>query len=206
MEPRDKIIQRATDLFCKKGFEAASVREIATAAGVNVAMINYYFGSKENLLEKVVEERLSYLRNIFEELVRNPDISPIEKIDTIIELVIERKFSNRKFNQLLHRELSLENRPQLKETISELLMLNITPIKQVIKDGIKAGVFKSDIDLELTVATVAGTIHYLLVSDAMCRKILGKKSNFDPYNNPQLKKRLGDHTKRLIRAHLLKKQ
>ncbi len=206
MEPKDKIIQCAIELFSRKGFEATSVREIAGAAEVNVAMINYYFGSKEHLLEKAIDDKLSYLRNIFSELVKNTELTAIEKIDKIIELVIERKFSNRKFNHLLHRELSLANRPQLKTTITELLMLNITPIKQIIKDGVRTGEFKEGVDIEMTVATVAGTIHYLLISEEMSRKILGKPATFSPYNNSQLKKRIGNHTKNLIRAHLLKKQ
>lgn len=205
MEPKDKIIQSAIDLFSEKGFEGTSVREIAAAADVNVAMINYYFGSKEHLLEKAIDEKLSYLRNIFSELVKNTELKAIEKIDKIIELVIVRKFSTRKFNHLLHRELSLANRPQLKMTITELLMLNITPIKQIVKAGIKSGEFRDDIDMEMTVATIAGTIHYLLISDEMCRKILGKPATFDPYNNSQLMKRIGNHTKQLIRAYLLKK-
>jgi hypothetical protein len=50
-----------------------------------------------------------------------------------------------------------------------------------------------------------GTIHYLLTSDTMCRKILGKKEGFSAFQNNQLKKRLSEHTKQLMRSHLLKK-
>jgi hypothetical protein len=77
-------------------------------------------------------------------------------------------------------------------------------IKTIIKNGINDGVFKS-VDVELTLTTVLGTIHYLLTSETMCRKILGKKEGFSPFQNKQLKKRLGEHTKQLIRSHLLKK-
>lgn len=203
MDPKDKIIKHTIELLSSKGYEGTSVREIAKAADVNVAMINYYFGSKEKLLEKVIEDKLSYLRNLFTELVKNKDLNPIQKIETIIDLVIERKFSNREFHHLLHRELSLKTRPQLKKNISDLLMLNITPVKLILKDGVKSGEFR-DVDVEMTVATIIGTIHYLLISDEMCQKILGKRNDFTTYNNDQLKKRVGEHTKQLIRSHLLK--
>ena len=64
MDKREKIIQSATELFIKQGFEGTSVREIATDADVNVALINYYFGSKEKLFESVVEYRLLSLIHI----------------------------------------------------------------------------------------------------------------------------------------------
>jgi AcrR family transcriptional regulator len=204
MTKKEIIIESAIKLFSTKGFEGTSVREIATDAGVNVAMINYYFGSKEKLFENVVEYRTSFLRGVFSELVNNKKLSQIEKVDFMIEQLIERKFSDAEFSRLLHRELSLELRPQLRSAIINILLRNIDSVKTVIKNGIKDGVFQS-VDIELTVTTVLGTIHYVLTSDTMCQKILGKKEGFSPFQNKQLKKRLSEHTKQLMRSHLLKK-
>lgn len=204
MTKRETIIESAIKLFSDKGFEGTSVRQIAADAGVNVAMINYYFESKEKLFESVVEHRTSFLKGIFAELVNNKDLSPIEKIDIIIDQTIERKFSNSHFHHLLHRELSLDHRPQLRDAISNILLRNIDSVKTIIKNGIKDGAFQP-VDIELTITTMLGTIHYLLTSDTMCRKILGKKEGFTAFENKQLKKRLSEHTKQLMRSHLIKK-
>jgi len=203
MPKKEIIIESALRLFSTKGFEGTSVRDIATDAGVNVAMINYYFGSKEKLFEKVVEYRASFLKGIFADLINNTSISSIEKIDFIIDQTIDRKLSNAQFHHILHRELSLEHRPQLREAISDILLRNMDPVKTIIKNGIRDGEFKQ-VDIELTLTTMLGTIHYLLTSDIMCRKILGKKEGFSPFQNKQLKKRLSEHTKQLMRSHLLK--
>lgn len=203
MTKRETIIVSAIKLFSSKGFEGTSVRDIAADAGVNVAMINYYFGSKEKLFESVVEYKASFLRGVFSELVNNKKLSSIEKIDFMIDQLIDRKFSDAKFSHLLHRELSLELRPQLRNAISGILLRNIDPVKTIIKDGIKIGVFQP-VDIELTLTTVIGTIHYLLTSDTICQKILGKKEGFSPFQNKQLKKRLSEHTKKLMRSYLLK--
>ncbi|HNP53387.1 MAG TPA: TetR family transcriptional regulator [Ferruginibacter sp.] len=48
-DKRQHIIENAEILFADKGFEGTSVRDIAKQAGVNLAMISYYFGSKEKL-------------------------------------------------------------------------------------------------------------------------------------------------------------
>jgi len=203
MDKREKIILSATELFSTQGFEGTSVREIATDADVNVAMINYYFGSKEKLFESVVEYRAAFLKGVFQDLINNNKLSPIEKIDIIIDHTIDRKFSNSKFHHLLHRELSLEHRPQMRDAISEILLKNMVSVKKIIQNGINDGVFKP-VDIELTLTTILGTIHYLLTSDTMCRKILGKPKGFSPFQNKKLKERLSVYSKQLMRAHLLK--
>ena len=96
MSKKEIIIESAIKLFGTKGFDGTSVREIASDAKVNVAMINYYFGSKEKLFEAVVEYRASVLKEIFSELINNKALTPIEKIDVIIDHTIERKFSTRR--------------------------------------------------------------------------------------------------------------
>jgi AcrR family transcriptional regulator len=54
----DKIVDAAEALFMEHGFEATSLRQITAAAGVNLAAVNYHFGSKEELFESVLTRRL----------------------------------------------------------------------------------------------------------------------------------------------------
>ncbi|UPF25200.1 TetR family transcriptional regulator, partial [Flavobacterium psychrophilum] len=98
-----EIILVAEKLFAEKGFDGTSIRDIAKTAGINIAMISYYFGSKEKLLESVVIFRISNLKlqleSIYEEL-----LSPIEKIEKIIALYILRLYRNRNIYQILNFE------------------------------------------------------------------------------------------------------
>jgi AcrR family transcriptional regulator len=54
IETRDKIIESARILFADFGYEGTSIREIARTANVNVASVNYYFTSKENLFIEIL--------------------------------------------------------------------------------------------------------------------------------------------------------
>jgi AcrR family transcriptional regulator len=55
---KGKILDAAEALFMEHGFEATSLRAITTAAGVNLAAVNYHFGSKEELFQAVLTRRL----------------------------------------------------------------------------------------------------------------------------------------------------
>jgi AcrR family transcriptional regulator len=60
-ETQRKILNTARQLFVKKGFKGTTVRDIATAAGTNIAMVNYYFRTKENLFDAIFEEAFGML-------------------------------------------------------------------------------------------------------------------------------------------------
>lgn len=54
-ETKTRILEVATELFARHGFEGASIREIAREAGVNLAAVNYHFQNKQNLYYKVMD-------------------------------------------------------------------------------------------------------------------------------------------------------
>jgi AcrR family transcriptional regulator len=54
---KDKLMDAAEKLFARSGFHGASVRDITAAAGVDLALVNYHFGSKEKLLAAILERR-----------------------------------------------------------------------------------------------------------------------------------------------------
>jgi AcrR family transcriptional regulator len=61
---QDRLIEAAEELFCRRGFNETSVRDIAAGAECNVASVNYYFGGKDNLYLEVWRRRLVFMRDI----------------------------------------------------------------------------------------------------------------------------------------------
>jgi len=203
MDKKTHIIETAVELFAEKGFEGTSIRDLATKADVNVAMINYYFGSKEKLFECLVKHKAAYTKDILEEIVNNGQLSEIEKIDCIIDNYVSRLFSNRKFHRIIHQELMLNEREVLQNAIVNLLFPNSLLIRNVIDAGIKKGTFKK-VDSLLVVATIVGTINQILLSKKYCNKCLNKEDEYVPYDDAKFKKRVSDHLKELMHAYLLK--
>ena len=60
---QDRLLDVAEDLFCERGFEGTSVRELAGAAGCNIASVNYYFGGKEKLYIEMFRRHMNRLLN-----------------------------------------------------------------------------------------------------------------------------------------------
>lgn len=78
-EERIKVAARA--VFHKKGFAAARTRDIAEEAGINLALLNYYFRSKERLFVIVMIETFSEFFGSVNIFINNPDTSFEEKIE-----------------------------------------------------------------------------------------------------------------------------
>ncbi len=55
---RDRILDAAEEMFARHGFAGTSMRQLTAAAGVNLAAVNYHFGSKDNLIAEVFQRRL----------------------------------------------------------------------------------------------------------------------------------------------------
>jgi len=93
LKTKQKILATATELFLKKGVDRVGVREIATKAGINLSLMNYYFQSKEKLFETIfdvlVKDKAIMLREILES-----DISIEEKIraytHAYIDILVEK--------------------------------------------------------------------------------------------------------------------
>src|SRR6478672_790293 len=117
---QEHIIEAAEKLFADKGFAGTSVRDIAEAAGVNLAMISYYFGSKEKLMEAMFTTRGQYLRIQLENILHNKDLSPIQKMEKLIDDYVDRIFKKQCFHRVMVREQMVSNSGPIAEQIFQL--------------------------------------------------------------------------------------
>lgn len=85
LSTQEKIIRAAIDIIEKKGIERITIRRIAREAGVNVAAINYYFRSKDNLIRLALKQTLNEMTKIPAETLEQTDLSPREKLKVFLE-------------------------------------------------------------------------------------------------------------------------
>ena len=202
-DKKEHIINKAIELFAEKGFEGTSIRDLAAKAEVNVAMVNYYFGSKEKLFEAMVELKAAYLKGVIEEVSKDNSLNEIQKLDRIVESYVNKMFSNRLFHRIIHQELMVHQRENIQDSIMNIVSPNSLAIKNLIESGIRKGTFRK-VDAPLVIASIFGTFNQVLLSKKMCNKLLDKNPEYVPYEDPKFKKRLIDHLLDLLHTYLLK--
>lgn len=200
-DKREQLINAAEELFAEKGFDGTSVRDIAQKADVNLAMISYYFGSKEKLLQVLIEQRFSSSLELLDELNRNTTMTPWEKIERVIEYYVDKILNGRKFHTIINQEYNTDRSKEVIDLITGIKMRNFTLIKQIVEDGIKKKVFRK-IDPEMTMASMMGTINSTINSKNLyCTLFKIDLANEAEYL-AKMKPRLKEHLKQMIRAHL----
>lgn len=195
-----EILQAAEHLFASEGFDGTSIRSIAKAAKVNIAMISYYFGSKEKMLEALILHRTSDMKmqldNIFKE-----DRTPLEKVESLIDLYISRINKNKCMYQILHFELSTKKRIMDMKSFVEVKKQNLEAFTKIINEGQELGIFKKDINILLIPPTIMGTIVHFQMNRPFFETFLDISTE-EAYEN-YIKNELTNHIKQTIKALLV---
>ncbi len=138
-----QILEVAEKLFSEKGFEGTSIRDISKAAKINIAMVSYYFGSKERLLESLLLYKTSDLK-LQIELLLHENLEPLEKVNKLIEIYINRINCNRRIFRVLHFELNSKKREENLAAFNELKKGNLKSLETIVMEGQSKGVFRKD--------------------------------------------------------------
>jgi AcrR family transcriptional regulator len=94
LSTEERIKVSARKIFTKKGYAASRTRDIAEEAGINLALLNYYFRSKEKLFEIVMLENFAQFIKGVKTLANENNTSLEQKIDAIVEFYINQLGAN----------------------------------------------------------------------------------------------------------------
>jgi len=203
IDKKDHILDVAERVFAEHGFDGASTRLISGEAGVNMAMLNYYFGSKEGLLLSIFERRTATFHNLIQDIGNNESISSWQKVSQYIDAYIGRVFNSNCFQKMIHQEMSVRRTGELADKITGMIMQNVIEFRKILHEGIEKGEFRRDIDTDMAVATVFGVKSQLLNAPHISSIMLGYDTQ-DPQNmEEKLKPRVTDYLKKLLRSYLL---
>ena len=197
-----QIIQTAEKLFAERGFDGTSVRDIADEANVNVAMISYYFGSKEKLMEALFELRVGAVQSRVEGLLKDDTISPIEKVNMLIDEHIERTIETQCFSKIMLGVQVTNKNPAVLKVANDIKIRTAKVVNELIKDGQKKGIFKKKVDVILMLNTMVGTTNQSMISQQYYREFNNQLDMPDAAFKTQFKRKLSIHIKTLFKAIL----
>ena len=202
-DKKDHILDVAERVFSDLGFDGASTRLISGEAGVNMAMLNYYFGSKEGLFLAVFERKISSFQTLLQNIGSDESMTSWDKLAMCIDKYVDRIIVNNCFQKLINREISMNKRWELTDKITQILMVNVIEIRKILDEGIKNGAFFKDIDCELVIASIFGTKNYIINTPHLSSLILGYDVRDERNMEEKLKPRIKTYMKRLLKAYLM---
>lgn len=132
----EKIKAAAKKVFLEKGFDGATTRDIAQEAGLNSALMNYYFRSKEKLFLAVFEELLQLFLQGTTEILNKP-ISLKEKIAEVIDHDFQTFKKNPSLVNLIFSEVK-RNEELFRNVVPKLKMQHIAHLAEQLDQAIAA--------------------------------------------------------------------
>lgn len=166
-DTEQRIIEAAIKVFSEKGFAGASTREIADSAGVNEVTLFRRFGSKKNILHHIIHQAVKiYGYHVV--------VEPVTKILEERDLTIRQKL----LNLLKDRyQLIMKHFPLLKIMLQEsslnteirnlffekVIMKAIKVAEIFIREGIKSGYIKEDVDSMTALRSLMGMLMFLII-------------------------------------------
>jgi AcrR family transcriptional regulator len=197
-----QLLDTAESLFSQKGFDGTSVRDIAEAAGINTAMISYYFGSKEKLMEEIFERKSLNLKEKVADLLKDDSLGPLEKMYSLVDMHIEGIMSRKTFHRILLCEQIVNQNPSIISMVDKIKTKNSEYINDLIKVGQKKGVFKKNIDIPMMTNTLIGTVSYMLINWEFYRNYHHLESLKEEEFERLVKKKISVHIKNIYKAIL----
>lgn len=128
LSTQEKIKEAARKMFTQKGYAATRTRDIAEEAGINLALLNYYFRSKEKLFQEVMQEKLMQLFSVIIPVVNDGATSLEAKIETIVVSYIDMLLNNPDLpifvlNELRHAPGQFASKIDLKKLIQQSVLV-----------------------------------------------------------------------------------
>lgn len=170
-ETRQRLLEAAADVFAEVGFRSATVRQICSRAGVNVALVKYHFGDKSQLYAEVLrlllrDSAVTAVQERLEEAGQSPEATLREVLRIRLRGIIHHQRSS------WHLRLVCHEIAQPTPAIAEIYQLMVQPIRERALHlvGSILGLPPDHQKTGLCVASIAGqALFYVLGATALAR-------------------------------------
>jgi TetR/AcrR family transcriptional regulator len=164
---RAAILKAALEEFAHEGVAGARTEEIARRAGVNKALLYYYFKDKEGLYTAALEQVFSGLQEKVSLVLDRTDLPPRERLVLYVQTHFDYIASAPVYPRLVQREFMRSVGRTLSPAASRVMERHVRPfynrLEKLIVEGAKAGDFR-DLDPIQTVTSIIGTMVFYFIS------------------------------------------
>lgn len=167
---REALLEAARDLFLRYGFRAVSSRQIAAAANANVAMIRYYFGSKQGLYREILERVIAPTREQAAAMVAHPEQADLR---TLLSMAMRIHAGNPWIAGLIVREV-LSPEGSFRTTFIRDIGGRMASIAQrVVENEIARGTLRRGLDPQLVVLSMLSLAIFPFLAYPVTNRLFG---------------------------------
>ncbi len=171
---RKKILHSAEQLFIQKGYNNTSVRDVCRAAKVNIALINYYFTSKEDLYKEVIRLKTEPIIRSLKELSEDKEISAKDKFYKLFDIYAAFYEENCNLPQLIAREV-MTNTEISRWFHTHIIAKELKYIKDIFSEAQRFGIINDRYEPVVLMSFCLGAMMFILAGSQMVDKLLGKE-------------------------------
>lgn len=169
------ILNVAESLFSEHGYAATSIRQIAEQAGVNPALVHYYFSNKKNLLKNVMERALAPMGQAIAALGKGEHASP----ENIAELLLSMLAAHPNMPRLMIREVMLPG-----GEMQQYFTANLAPhlggaLPALLGKEKAAGRMRHDADPAISAMMIMAMCAFPFVARTLAEPVLGIRYDKD---------------------------
>lgn len=169
-ERYNEFLDVAQRLFYQKGYEQTSVQEIIQAIGVAKGLFYYYFSSKADLLDAMIERTVTQVIATLQPLVDDPALGAMDKLRQFFDRSQNWKLANKEFMLELTRVMYRDENALLRTRVAKASVPRVVPLLTLIlRQGVEEGIFSvehpeesAEILLEMGQGLSGAVVNFLL--------------------------------------------
>lgn len=180
LDKRQKLIAATQELIAEKGYKNCTISDIANCAGVVDSIVYHYFVDKEDLLFSAYTELLIEAKKELDFHLKGI-VDPLSKLGKIIWYHLHMNDHDSEFALLL-KKLKLESlsRKNFYHHASSKVLLDYTgTIKEILREGVELGVFKSAINTSLVMEMIIGVLDAESLNQLLYGEVSKTAPDFD---------------------------
>lgn len=166
---RERLLHAARDLFLRYGYRAVSSRQIGAAAGVNFAMIRYYFGGKPGLYREILQGLLPPQLNEFEAWA----VAGGPALPQILENLVRMWAANPWVAGFVLREVLVPGGPMRSMFLREFPERLAPLVERAVRAQMRRGTLRADLDAKLLVLSMVSLGIFPFLAFALTSRVFG---------------------------------
>lgn len=192
------ILDAAEQLFAVRGFAATTIKAIGTEAGLNPALLYYYYSDKSALYRAVIDRRIgAFARGMQSRL--SPTMSPLDAIETIVRGQVALFTEAPLFPRLMARELADHAAAHATAAVQENLVGLFQRVTGLISAGQAQGVIRGDLDPRYAAISMISQVIWFFIAQPIISQLFDRKDLL----TPEGQERFAAHVVSFTRAALL---